>query len=47
MSDKLVQVTGSAGHTVGDSADIATPEQRFGIHALTMAEGARTLPSGH
>jgi uncharacterized protein YbjT (DUF2867 family) len=31
---------------VGYSAEIATQEQRFGIHALTLAEWSRTLPSG-
>jgi len=31
---------------VGYSADIATQEQRFGIHALTFVEWVRTLPSG-
>jgi uncharacterized protein YbjT (DUF2867 family) len=30
---------------VGYSADIATQEQRFDIHALTLAEWIRTLPS--
>jgi hypothetical protein len=29
---------------VGYSADIATQERRFGIHALTLAEWVRTLP---
>lgn len=31
---------------VGYSANIATQEQRFGIHALTLAEWIRTLPPG-
>lgn len=31
---------------VGYSADIATQEQRFGIHAMTLGEWVRTLPSG-